>query len=556
MSASLVTERGPPEIKLSNSDSESVQEKEDASLVPSGSQHLHRKLGVKEVQLFALSAAIGTSIFVSIGNVLPKAGPAGLFIGFLIWGLCMLAVNECYAEMVCYMPVPSATITFASKWVDDAFGFAMGWNYFLNMALLVPFEIVALSLMIGYWTDVVPGAAIVVIMMVLYTLTNVVSVRWFGMAEFYIGIFKVALALGLTVYTFVTMVGGNPEKDAYGFRYWKNPGPFVEYLVEGSSGRLCGVVAAIVQAGFTVCGPEYLGMVAAETANPRKVLKRAYGTFIIRVFLFFIGGALCVSIVIPYSDATLARFHKLGVTTGGASPYVISMGNLGIAGLGSVANVGFMLSLVSAGNALLFAATRTIHGMATDGKAPQFFSYCMKNGIPIWAFIAALSFCLLGLLQIKDTSAEVMNYLIILITANQLINHFSVSLTYIHFYRALKAQGIDRNTLPYKGKFQPYASYIAVFATALVTLLLGFDLFVDMPNNWSVKYFLLDYGMLALYVVMFLGWKLLKKTKYVKPAEADLGLGEAKNEIDAYERMFVEKPVGKIEAFLLKTIPM
>lgn len=73
--------------------------------------------------------------------------------------------------MVCYMPVPSATITFASKWVDDAFGFAMGWNYFLNMyvlpltapegfangnrALLVPFEIVALSLMIGYWTDVV-----------------------------------------------------------------------------------------------------------------------------------------------------------------------------------------------------------------------------------------------------------------------------------------------------------------------------------------------------------------------------------------------------------------
>lgn len=38
--------------------------------------------------------------------------------------------------MVCYMPVPSATITFASKWVDDAFGFAMGWNYFFNMYVL------------------------------------------------------------------------------------------------------------------------------------------------------------------------------------------------------------------------------------------------------------------------------------------------------------------------------------------------------------------------------------------------------------------------------------
>ena len=63
MSASLVTERGPPEIKLSKSDSESIPEKGDSCLVPSGSQHLHRKLGVKEVQLFALSAAIGTCMF-------------------------------------------------------------------------------------------------------------------------------------------------------------------------------------------------------------------------------------------------------------------------------------------------------------------------------------------------------------------------------------------------------------------------------------------------------------------------------------------------------------
>lgn len=63
MSASLVTERGPPEIKLSKSDSESIPEKGDSCLVSSGSQHLHRKLGVKEVQLFALSAAIGTCMF-------------------------------------------------------------------------------------------------------------------------------------------------------------------------------------------------------------------------------------------------------------------------------------------------------------------------------------------------------------------------------------------------------------------------------------------------------------------------------------------------------------
>ncbi|KAL4877392.1 amino acid permease-domain-containing protein [Aspergillus karnatakaensis] len=467
--------------------------------------------------------------------------------------------------MVTFMPVPSAVITFASKWVDEALGFAMGWNYFLNMsvdlklqriltltrclrrALLVPFEIVALSLMIGYWTDVMPAAAVVVIMMVIYLILNVISVSWFGAAEFYIGIFKVLLALGLTFYTFITMVGGNPQHDTYGFRYWNHPGAFAEHLVSGPSGGFCGVVAAMVQAGFTICGPEYLSMVAAETKNPRAVIRRAYKTFLVRVLLFFIGGALCIGIVIPYDDATLAHLLGEGVSTGAASPYVISMQRLGIAGLGSVVNAGIMISLVSAGNALLFSATRTLYGMAVDGKAPRVLAYVTRNGIPIRALFVSLSVCLLGLLQVSESSAKVMNYLITLITANQLLNHFSVSLTYIHFYRALRAQGIDRNTLPYKGRFQPYTSYIAVTSTALLTLLLGFDLFVDMPNNWSVRYFFLDYAMLAFYVVMFVGWKVVKKTRYMKPTEVDLGLGGARSEIEAHEKLVEDaEPVGSI----------
>ena len=94
-----------------------------------------------------------------MGSALPKGGPAGLFLGFVIWSVVMLAVNECFgmlisqrahrgesqrlqeltqkiAEMVCYMPVPSPFIRFGSEWVDEAFGFAMGWNFFLNMGKL------------------------------------------------------------------------------------------------------------------------------------------------------------------------------------------------------------------------------------------------------------------------------------------------------------------------------------------------------------------------------------------------------------------------------------
>lgn len=52
---------------------------------------------------------------------------------------------------------------------------------------------------------------------------NGLTVKYFGISEFYMSIFKIFLMLGLMMYTFITMVGGNPNKDPYGFRYWQDP---------------------------------------------------------------------------------------------------------------------------------------------------------------------------------------------------------------------------------------------------------------------------------------------------------------------------------------------
>lgn len=186
-----------------------------------------------------------------MGSALPKGGPAGLFIAFLIWGSVMWAVNECFAEMVTYMPVPSPFIRFGSEWVDSALGFAMAWNFFLNMAFLVPFEIVAMNILITFWTDKVPVEAIIVAMIVLYAILNVITVRYFGISEFYLSIFKVFLMLGLFGFTLVTMLGGNPLHDRYGFRYWENPGAFVEHLVPGGTGRFLGILSCLYQASFS-----------------------------------------------------------------------------------------------------------------------------------------------------------------------------------------------------------------------------------------------------------------------------------------------------------------
>jgi amino acid transporter len=99
-------------------------------------------------------------------------------------------------------------------------------------------------------------------------------------------------------FTFVTMVGGNPKHDAYGFRYWKDPGAFAEYITTGSLGKFEGFLGSLWSASFCIVGPEYISMVAAEAKRPRIYIKQAFKTIYWRFGIFFIGGALCAGIVV------------------------------------------------------------------------------------------------------------------------------------------------------------------------------------------------------------------------------------------------------------------
>ena len=132
----------------------------DSVPISAAESGLQRKLSNRKVQLVAIGGSIGTALFVSIGGVLFKAGPAGLFLAFAVYNIFLAMVNNCMAEMAVYMPVTGGFIRLAGHWVDDAFGFMAGWNFFFYQCLVIPFEITALSLILSYWSDAIPVAAI------------------------------------------------------------------------------------------------------------------------------------------------------------------------------------------------------------------------------------------------------------------------------------------------------------------------------------------------------------------------------------------------------------
>jgi amino acid transporter len=89
-------------------------------------------------------------------------------------------------------------------------------------------------------------------------LINLFGVKYYGEIEFWLAIGKVLLIVGLLLFTLVAMLGGNPLNDRYGFRYWRDPGSFAEYYTTGATGRWMGFLTCLIQAAFTVAGPEYV----------------------------------------------------------------------------------------------------------------------------------------------------------------------------------------------------------------------------------------------------------------------------------------------------------
>ncbi|KAI7121851.1 hypothetical protein KC316_g18229, partial [Hortaea werneckii] len=86
------------------------------------------------------------------------------------------------------------------------------------------------------------------------------------------------------------------------------------------------------------------------------------------------------------------------------------------------------------------------------------------------------------------------------------------------------------------GYFQPYGAWIALIWLTHVVLCFGYTSFYP----WDINSFFSTYVMVGVAPILFIFWKLIKRTKFVKPHEADLVWDRPV--IDAYEETFYGPP--------------
>ncbi|TXT07683.1 uncharacterized protein COLE_04607 [Cutaneotrichosporon oleaginosum] len=473
---------------------------------------LNRGLKGRHITMISIGGVLGTGLFLYTGSALAEGGPLGILLAYSLMGTMCYAVMISLGEMVSAMPLPGGAITLAARYVDSSLSFTVGYFYWYTWTIFLPSELAALSVLINLWNDTISNAAWISLFLIAAVTVNMLGTAWFGELEFWLSYLKIFLVVGLLITSIVISAGGGPDGQPIGFKYWRDPGPFVQYAgLGGTLGRFLGFWATLTRAAFAYIGSEIVAIAAGETRNPRVNVPRAIKNVYIRILLFYIGGVFAIGITVPSNDPRLA----LNAGSALASPFVIAISTAGIKVLPTVVNAGLIASGWSAANSELFTSSRALHGLALRGHAPRFFARTANNGVPYVAIVTCALFASLAFMSLGSSAGVAFGYLASLGAAGGLLMWWSTCVTYIRFERGLRAQGVDRAALPYASKLNHRAA-AAWYAAVLITIVLFFSGWsVFLKGNWSAPVFCTTYLPIILYPVVYCAHKIYSKSKLV-----------------------------------------
>lgn len=473
------------------------------------SNELQRGLKARHLTMIAVGGAIGTGLFVASGATIAQAGPGGALFSYILIGLMVYFLMTSLGELAAYMPVSGSFATYGSRYVEEGFGFALGWNYWYNWAVTVAVDLVAAQLVMQYWFPGINGVLWSALFLTLIFLLNYISVRGFGESEYWFALIKVVtvivfIGVGLAM-IFGILSGGEHA----GFENWKiGDAPFA-----GGVGAMIGVAMIV---GFSFQGTELVGIAAGESENPRRNIPIAIRQVFWRILLFYVFAILVISLIIPYTDPNLLRND---VTDIGVSPFTLIFERAGLAFAAGVMNAVILTSVLSAGNSGMYASTRILYALAASGKAPKCFAKLSQNGVPRNALYATTVVSMLCFLTSLFQNQAV--YLWLLNTSGMcgFIAWLGIAISHYRFRKGYVAQGRDLSQLPYRSKWFPFGPIFAFVLCLIIALGQNYEGFLDEKIDWLAM--LATYIGIPLFLVIWWGYRLKNKSRLIKYEEME-----------------------------------
>jgi amino acid transporter len=427
-----------------------------------GLVELERSMKPRHLHMIAIGGSIGAGFFVGSGAALNKGGPGFLLIDFLIIGVMMFNVVYALGELACMYPVSGGFYTYSTRFIDPSWGFAMGWNYVFQWAVVLPLELTVCGFVIQYWTTSVSVGVWITVFLIAIIIINIFGTLGYAEEEFWASLFKLSATVIFMLISLVLVLGGGPDNGQYnkywGARLWYDPGAF--------QNGFKGFCAVFVTAAFSFSGTELVGLGAAEAQNPVKALPGAIKQVFWRISLFYILGLFFVGLLIPYNDPGLTSDSDFSDPA--TSPFVLVGKYAGLKGFDSFMNVVILVSVLSIGVSGVYGGSRTLTALAQQGYAPKIFTYIDKSGRPLPSVMAIILCGVLAYINLSASGVTVFNWLLALSALAALFTWGSICLAHIRFRKAWAYHGHTVDEIPFKAIGGVYGSYLGLLIIIIV----------------------------------------------------------------------------------------
>ncbi|KAK2048039.1 amino acid permease [Colletotrichum somersetense] len=433
--------------------------------------HLDQSMKSRHLQMIAIGGSIGAGFFVGSGGALAQGGPASLLIDFSIIGVMMFNVVYALGELAVMYPVSGGFYVYSSRFIDPSWGFAMGWNYVFQWAIVLPLELTVCGLTINYWEGArdVSLAVWITIFWVAIIFINIFGTLGYAEEEFWSSLFKLSAIVIFMIVALILVCGGGPAGGRYdeywGARYWYDPGAF--------KNGFRGFCAVFVTAAFSFSGTELVGLAAAEAKNPLKSLPGAIKQVFWRITLFYILGLFFVGLLISSNDENILGADN--PYSDGTSPFVLAAQYAGLYGYDHFMNVIILVSVLSLGVSCVYGGSRTLTGLAQQGYAPKIFTYIDKSGRPLPSVAVHLICGAIAYINLNADGATVFDWLLALSGLAALFTWGSICLAHIRFRKAWAYHGHTVDEIPFQAAFGTTGSWVGL---VLCFIVLAATLFV------------------------------------------------------------------------------
>lgn len=474
---------------------------------------LKRSLKARHMNMIAIGGSIGTGLFFASGSAVSTAGAGGAVLAYVIMGILVYFLMTSLGEMATLLPISGSFETYATRFIDPALGFTLGWNYWFCWAICVAAELVAGSLVVKFWfpnTNTTLWS--IGFLIVLFSL-NFLSARAYGEGEYWFASIKVATII-IFLIVGVLMIFGILGGNSPGFSNWVlsdgsgKKGPFV--------GGLLAIINVFLVAGFSFSGTEIVGLAAGESENPEENVPKAIKSVFWRILLFYMGAIIVIGFLIPFTDPNLL---KSGADNIAYSPFTMVFQKSGLAMAASIMNAVILTSVLSCGNSGLYVASRMLYSLAKEGKAPKFLSKVNKRGVPTNAlYVTAVIACSAFFASLLGDG----KIYYILYNASGITAFFAwlgIGICHYRFRKAYIAQGRKLEDLKYRAKWYPFGPIMSVVLCTIV--IFGSNIWIFQAETFSWFDFITNYLCIPVFICLYIGYKVVKKTKIVPLEECN-----------------------------------